>query len=69
MIDPSDGLRLKAASHALMNEDKSAASTREIILKKNPTFSVKVWRSKQPDSDPSEVEHFCAGLSMAGLPN
>ena len=68
MSDPSEGLRLKAASLALVGDDINAKKMSKIIIFKNPYFSVESWRKKQPDSDPVETERYCDGLFKAGLP-
>lgn len=68
MRDPSEGCRLLAASHALAGRLEEAARYAEIVLRRQPGFTVSDWIATQPDTEPGDQERFRAGLLLAGLP-
>lgn len=68
MRDPSEGCRLLAASHALAGRPAEARRYAELVLRRQPGFTVSDWIATQPDTDPAEREHFREGLLRAGLP-
>ena len=68
MRDPSEGCRLLAASHALAGRAEEARRYAELVLRRQPGFTVSDWIATQPDIDPAEREHFREGLLRAGLP-
>ncbi len=68
MRDPSEGSRLLAASHALAGRPAEARRYAEMVLRRQPGFTVADWIATQPDTDPEEREHFRKGLLLAGLP-
>jgi len=68
MSDQTEGLRLRAASEALLGNFPAAKQSTFRILENTPNFSVTRWRTKQPDSDIDEIDHYCDAMVQAGLP-
>ncbi|MCX7630045.1 MAG: tetratricopeptide repeat protein [Geminicoccaceae bacterium] len=68
MRDPAEGCRLLAASHALAGRPAEARRYAELVLRRQPNFTVSDWIATQPDTDPEERERFRRGLLLAGLP-
>ena len=68
MRDGSEGVRLLAASHAMLGQADEARRYARIVLDKQPDFSVSRWASIQPDFDPAVQQRFLDGLLRAGLP-
>lgn len=68
MRDPSEGCRLLAASHALADRPEEARRYAQLVLRRQPGFTVADWIATQPDTDPDDQERFRDGLLRAGLP-
>lgn len=69
MKDPSEGLRLLAAAHAMSGNEERARKFALKVLERQPNFSVKRWAAIQPDMDAEIQERFMMGLKNAGLPD
>jgi adenylate cyclase len=68
MQNPAEGSRLLAVSYAELGMLKEAKEQAAIILERQPSFSVGVWKERLPHSDPALNEKFAEGLRRAGLP-
>jgi adenylate cyclase len=68
MQDPAEGRRLLAVSLAQLGLiDEARAQGRE-ILRRQPGFTVSLWKHRPPHRDPAMIEKFAEGLRKAGLP-
>jgi len=68
MQDPTEGRRILAASYAQLGRFEEAHAQAALVLKQQPDFTIRKWAKKQPDQDPSGLDHYLAALRAAGLP-
>lgn len=69
MQNPAEGSRLLAVSYAELGMLKEARDQAADILKRDPSFSVGVWKERLPHFDATLNEKFADGLRRAGLPD
>jgi adenylate cyclase len=68
MRDPTEGQRLLAASCAYLGRPDDAATHAQAVLRAHPNFSTAEWRKVAPFGNEEKLDHYLAGLRMAGLP-
>ena len=67
MESPGLALRLMAASAAMLNDKRAAASYREQALARDPGFTVEKWQSLYPAPNPDDTAHYLDALLLAGF--
>lgn len=68
MNNPAEGCRLLAASYGQLGLLDEARSCAQMVLQRQPNFTISRWAAVQPEQNPDELEHFIEGLRKAGLP-
>jgi tetratricopeptide (TPR) repeat protein len=68
MQDPTEGRRILAASYAQLGRIEEARAQAALVLKAQPGLTIREWAKKQPEQDPSELDHYLQALRLAGLP-
>ncbi|MEZ5848646.1 MAG: tetratricopeptide repeat protein [Geminicoccaceae bacterium] len=67
MRDPSQGMRLLAASHAHLGNDEEAGRIARRILARDPDFTVDHWATVPPHRHEERRARLIEGLKRAGL--